>query len=187
MLDQQEYNDVLINGPAVGYQFTYLSAFAEASKSGNVVKDATYHQYYGDGPSFTVPDFYSLSVLDSLIAYLEDGKAAAQDLTSFVAKSAAMLIDRSSVLSGRARHCGLARPRQRTMAAHRAHHSRTWLGFCGWTSWAWRRTMASQPCVDKTSTAPTTVCSCLPTSRCPTTGPACSSSSLPDPRFCRYR
>ena len=39
---------------------------------------------YGDGPTYTVPDFYSVTVLDSFIPILQSMQAAAQPLLESV-------------------------------------------------------------------------------------------------------
>jgi len=82
VLNDQGFSSSNILGPALAYQTTFLNEFAEAIKGNNVVNHVTVHQYYGDGPSFNVADFYSVTVLDSLIGTLSSYQSAAQPMTS---------------------------------------------------------------------------------------------------------
>ena len=84
ILNQAGYAGSAINGPAVATSLSpYMLQFTTGVAAlGDVATHATFHQYYGAGPEFTVADFYSAATLDLLQASLEAAQAAALPLTS---------------------------------------------------------------------------------------------------------
>jgi hypothetical protein len=97
LLDNGGYSGSAVNGPAVVSNYTYLAAFVDESAAlSNVVTDVSWHHCsflnlsyadgdltpdYGYGPDYNVADFYSVSMMDSLIPILEEVKLAALPLT----------------------------------------------------------------------------------------------------------
>jgi hypothetical protein len=75
-----------INGPAVATSLDpYMLQFDQALAAlGNDATHVTFHHYYGAGPEFTVADFYSADVLDTLLDCLSPARSAALPLIECV-------------------------------------------------------------------------------------------------------